>query len=76
MMPAYQYKCENDHETELTHSIAECDAEHRCPQCDAMMSRVPAFREAFFFGPDFSCNSHVARANIGRNPSNQNRYSK
>jgi hypothetical protein len=70
-MPKYDYKCECG-VTELTHPISECDKEQKCPS-GHLMHRIPAYREAYFWGPDF--NPGVARANVGRNPHNNNRYS-
>lgn len=76
-MPKYNYLCETCGERidDWEHPISECDEPHLCSDGHDM-HRVPAFREAFFWGPDFSCNSSVALANVGRNPTNQNRYSK
>jgi putative FmdB family regulatory protein len=75
-MPTYQYKCAADDEIfDLVHSMADCDVPHYC-RCGAPARRVIASVEAFFWGPDFSSGSQVARANVGRNPSNQTRYSR
>lgn len=75
-MPVYQYKCAADDEIfDLTHSMKDCDVPHYC-RCGAPARRVIASVEAFFLGPGFSCTDHVARPNVGRNPSNQNRHSK
>lgn len=73
-MPKYIYKCECG-ATEVEHSIADCDKEIRCTPNGHVMHRVPSVPETFFFGPGFASTDHIARANVGRNPSNQNRYS-
>lgn len=75
-MPDYTYKCDTcDEFKDITHPMSECDTVHTCTE-GHVMHRIPAVRETYFWGPDFAQNSHVARANVGRNPSNTNRYSK
>lgn len=75
-MPKYDYKCPNGHTIEIVHPITECDNERTCLTCGAKLHRVPAVRETYFWGPGFASTDHIARANVGRNPSNTNRYSK
>lgn len=72
-MPKYDYICDHDHKFELTHSIADCAVEHRC-SCGLPAHRVPAVKEAYFWGPGFASTDGVARANVGRNPNNQHGY--
>lgn len=77
-MPVYNYQCPDEicecGEVELTHSMSDCDVPHYCLN-GHLMRRVVGSPEVFFHGPGFASTDHVARANIGRNPSNQNRYS-
>lgn len=40
-MPTYIYKCQNQHESTIVHSFAECDIDHHCPICEGIMHRVP-----------------------------------
>lgn len=80
-MPTYTYRCPNcEREEDITHSIADCVADWDCPVCWDMpaMHRVikaATAPQAFFFGPGWASTDHVARPNVGRNPSNQNRFS-
>lgn len=80
-MPTYDYVCTDldctyaDPGITITHSIAACDRSHWCLNNHRMHRVIRKAPEAFFFGPDFASNSGVAKANVGRNPTNQNRYS-
>lgn len=41
-MPEYHYRCDDcDFETDLIHSISECDDVHTCGVCPSPMHRVP-----------------------------------
>lgn len=40
-MPQYQYRCPLQHTLTLSHSIADCDLPHVCPQDGTIMHRVP-----------------------------------
>jgi putative FmdB family regulatory protein len=78
-MPKYDYCCDTnfDHTFELEHSIADCDRVQTCPDCGDMAHRViRSIPTAIFLGPGWACTDNVARPNVGRNPNNQNRYSK
>lgn len=81
-MPKYDYKCpECGHEEEIEHSMEECSLDRVCVdiRCSnpAVMHRVlRKAPTAVFLGPGFACNDSVARPNVGRNPSNQNRHSR
>lgn len=80
-MPKYDYACENKltcgWDGEVTHPVAACDDDHCCPVCGCLSHRViKTVPTVAFLGPGFASNDHVARANVGRNPSNQTRYSK
>lgn len=80
-MPKYDYKCSLcGFEEEITHTMAECDKVYPCLRCELpnvrmhrVLRKAPT---AVFLGPGFACNDSVARPNVGRNPSNQNRHSR
>lgn len=75
-MPAYDYRCENGHEWEEIHSVADCDVDHLCQQCFSLGSRIihaAALHGAIFdkkiqYGPvTFETNAE-ARAYMKANP--------
>lgn len=75
-MPKYDYECEDDGVFELAHPMTDRGKRFFCPKCGQwarpVILKAPA---AFFLGPGFSSTDGVGRANVGRNPNNQNRYS-
>lgn len=40
-MPTYIYRCTAKHTHTLSHSIADCNVRHACPECGRRMFRVP-----------------------------------
>ena len=66
-MPTYAYRCENDHEFELFHSIKD-DTPKSCPTCGAPARRVPAggagllFKGTGFHITDYRSRSYQERA--------------
>lgn len=81
-MPRYDYKCSAcGAEEEIKHPVKDCDQRVNLPcsdcECTGSMHRViKTVPTVAFLGPGFASNDHVARANVGRNPNNQTRYSK
>lgn len=80
-MLTYVYRCRDQRlhlkeiSIEMKHGMTE-EPEVSCPVCGSVMRRVIFKPEVHFIGPGFASTDHVARPNAGRNPSNQNRYSK
>jgi predicted nucleic acid-binding Zn ribbon protein len=77
-MATYCYKCpecSGRHDYEIPMRDVDSHKEV-CPEDGTEMIRIIAGNTTvIFLGPGFASNDHVARPNVGRNSSNQNRYS-